>query len=99
MEYVKDIITNTYSSNTNIRIGSKVYVRNIFKDGFMYNVSSKFEGPFRVTGILILHKLKFIHMCNGNKRIGHWNNVKVVPQESDLSFEKLDNESNEANVL
>ena len=35
-------------------------------------------------------------MYNGDERISHWNKLKVVSQDSDLSFRKLNSGSNAA---
>ena len=61
-----------------LKVGMKVYVKKGMKDGPMYKVSESFEGPYRIIELLKYHKIKLVDISNGNTRVCHSNNVKVI---------------------
>ena len=61
-------------------------------------MSTRFEGPHGVMEKLKLHRFKLVHMHDGEECTSHWSNLKLVPQNSDLSFGKLDSERDKVEV-
>ena len=93
VRYDKDTV------NPAIKLGQKVYVVKPFKDGPLFKASPKFEGPYRVVEILKFNKFNLRHIHTGKERIVHWNNLKLIKHDVDVSFLKRGIESNENPVL
>ena len=86
--------------NPSVKLGQKVYVVKPFKDGPLFKASPKFEGPYRVIELLKFHKYKLRHIFSGQERVCHWNNIKVIKHDIDVSFIRNDDANvNENPVL
>ena len=72
------------------KLGQKVYVVKHIKDGPLFKVSPKYEGPFRVVECLKFHKFRIRHVSEGYEKVSHWNHLKMIDRDVDLSFLKAD---------
>ena len=73
-----------------VTLGQKVYVIKQIKEGPLYKVSPKFEGPFRVVELLKLNKFRLRHISEGYEKVSHWNHLKLIKNDVDMSFVKAD---------
>ena len=78
----------------NIAIGQKVYVLKPAKEGPIYKVSPKFDGPYRVLELLKFNKIKIVDENNAT-RVVHTNNVKIVKQPNLSSNSELPEDDQE----
>ena len=67
------------------RLGQKVFVRKHVKDGPLFKVSPKYDGPYRIVELLKFNKYRLRNVESGDERITHWNHLKLLP-EADVSF-------------
>ena len=77
------------------KLGQKVYVARHVKEGPLFKVSSKYEGPFRIVEILKYGKYKLRHCDTGDEKVSHWNHMKIIKDDVDVSFSRGDCENNE----
>ena len=82
IRYDKDTV------NPSVKLGQKIYVVKSFKDGPLFKASSKFEGPYRVIVSLKFNKYTVRHIHTGKDRVVHWNNMKLISNDVDVSFLK-----------
>ena len=77
-----------YDQNTvkpTIQLGQKVYVVKQVKEGPLFKVSPKFDGPFRVVELLKPNKYRLRHIFDGSEKVSHWNHLKLI-KDIDTSF-------------
>ena len=48
--------------------------------------SPRFEGPFRIIELLKFNKFRLRHIADGNERVSHWNHLKLIKNDVDVSF-------------
>ena len=56
------------------------------KDGPLFKVSPKYEGPFRIVELLKFNKFRLRHIADGYEKISHWNHSKLIRNDIDISF-------------
>ena len=79
-----------------VQLGQKVFVSKHVKEGPLFKVSPKFEGPYRIIEILKFNKYRLRNVGDGTERIAHWNHLKLIRDDIDVSFLSKDfNVSNE----
>ena len=78
------------------KIGQKVYVIKHVKDGPLTKLSPKYEGPYRVVEILRNNKYKLRHCQTGVEKTTHWNFIKLIKKDVDVSF--LNNDNDDSNM-
>ena len=70
------------SGNVNLRVGQTVYIIKHVKDGPMFKADNKFEGPYRIIGLLPNNKCKVKHLKEGTEKETHWNHIKLVEKKN-----------------
>ena len=70
------------------KLGRKVYVLKLVKEGPLFKVSPKFEGPYRVVELLKFNKHRLRDINSGNERVVPWNHMKLIREDIDTSFVK-----------
>ena len=82
-----------YDRNTVVpsaQLGQKVYVIKHVRDGPLFKVSPKFDGPYRIVEILKFNKYRLRHVVDGIERVSHWNHLKIMNNDIDITFVKND---------
>lgn len=63
------------------KVGQKVYVLKHLKEGPLFKVSPRFEGPYRIIEILKHNKCRVKSCQDQTVRVTHWNHLKVCSEE------------------
>ena len=82
---------NKYDKDTvvpSVKLGQKVFVVKHVKQGPLFKVSPKFEGPYRVVQEIKYNKFQLRHVTSGGERVVHWNHLKLIKGDLDVSFMK-----------
>lgn len=68
-----------------VRVGQRVYALKHLKEGPLYKVSPKFEGPYRIIEILKHNKYRIRSCTDQTVKVTHWNHLKICPEESEIT--------------